>query len=363
MQLLKVVSCDTLRNFSGENKIRVALEKMHEANIKKMFVKIYNDDQSTKNILIDETMMISDIIVLLLHKYHLNPKYNYSIVEDIPDLHIYRVFEDHQNLINDGLIYWPRDTNNRICFQQHDVKYSMFNEPKNFFSTDDKISDDILTNYISSNGIYLPDNIQSVLYIKDKNRKIWKKYSCVLRQSGIYRMPKSLTSKRNLICLLKFDSNMQLYFAKDWIESLHSPTKYGFALKYAHIQKKSNKYIHYICANTLDECQRWINGIRIIQYGIQLYKNYQKIKHVVEHGSQHLSKMLPNQRHFNFIQSNIPSIMTQSMSAISLPINHVNSDIKQPLNNLENRSMEKIFSSLGKSVLEFYSSIILVFML
>ncbi|CAF3540488.1 unnamed protein product [Rotaria socialis] len=344
-----VVSCDTLKNFSGENKILVALEKMQEANIKKMFVKIYNDDKSTKNILINETMLIFDIIVLLLHKYHLNPTYNYSIVEDLPDLHIYRIFEDHQNLINDGLVYWSRDTNNRICFQQHDIKYSMFNEAKKFFSLQEKLSDDILTNYISSNSIYLPDNITSILHIKDKNRKIWKKYSCVLRQSGIYRMPKTVSPKRNLICLLKFDSNMQLYLAKDWVETLHSPTQYGFALKYAHIQKKSNKYIHYLCASTSDEYQRWINGIRIIQHGIHLYKSYEKMKKIIDNEIGNLSKILPNQHNFNFIQSNASSsMMTESMSTISLPIRGMNSDVKRSLNNLENRSMEKIFSSLDR---------------
>ncbi|CAF2327208.1 unnamed protein product [Rotaria sp. Silwood2] len=343
-----VISCDTLRNFSGENKIRLALAKMHEANIKKMFIKIYNEDKSTKNILIDETMSIFDIIILLFHKYHVNPTYNYSIVEDLPDLHIYRIFEDHQNLIDDAVIYWSRDTNNRICFQQHEIKYSMFNEAKKFFSMQEKLSDDILTNYISSNTIYLPDNITGILHIKDKNRKIWKKYSCILRQSGIYRMPKSLSSKRNLICLLKFDSNMQLYHAKNWIESLRSPTQYGFALKYAHIQKKSNKYIHYICANTNDECQRWINGIRIIQHGIQLYKNYQRMKQIIDNGSENLLKVLPNQHYFNFIQSNTSSIMTESMSIISLPINQKNSDIKKSFNNHENKPMEKIFNSLDR---------------
>ncbi|CAF0945695.1 unnamed protein product [Rotaria sordida] len=343
-----VVSCDTLKNFSGENKIRLALEKMHEANIKKMFIKIYHEDKSTKNILIDETMSIFNIIILLLRKNHLNPAYNYSIIEDLPDLYIYRIFEDHQNLINDAIIYWSRDTNNRICFQQHDIKYSIFNDAKNFFSIQDKLSDDILNNYISSNTIYLPDNITSILYIKDKNRKIWKKYSCILRQSGIYRMPKSSSSKRNLICLLKFDSNMQLYHAKNWIESLRSPTEYGFALKYAHIQKKSNKYIHYLCTDTYDECQRWINGIRIIQYGIQLYKNYQRMKQIIDNGSENLSKILSNQHYFNFIQSNTSSIMTDSISMISLPINHVNLDIKKSFNNFENRSVEKIFNSLDR---------------
>jgi len=323
---------------------------MHEANIKKMFVKIHNEDKSTKNILIDETMSIYDIIILLLHKYHLQPTYNYTIVEDLPDLHIYRIFEDHENLINNAIIYWSRDTSNRICFQQHQMKYSIFTEAKKFFSIKEKLSDDILTDYISSNTIILPDDITSSLYIKDKNRKIWKKYSCILRQSGIYQMPKSSSTKRDLICLLKFDSNMHLYYANNWIESLRSPTEYGFALKYAHIQKKSNKYIHYLCTNTYDECQRWINGIRIIQYGIQLYKNYQQMKKVIDNGSENLSKILPNQHYFNFIQSNRSSIMSESISTISLPINHIISDVSKVSIDYDKTLTKKNFNSLGKLI-------------
>ncbi|CAF0927254.1 unnamed protein product [Rotaria sordida] len=317
-----VISCDTLKNNYGENQIRLALEKIHEANIKKIFVKIYNEDQSTKNILINETMSIYQILILLFHKYHLKPTINYSIIEDLPDLHIYRIFEDHQYLINDGLIYWSRDTHNRICFQEHENKYMIFQEPKKFFLTNDKIIDDILTDYISSDTIILPDDITSILYIKDKNRKIWKKYTCILRQSGIYQIPKSTSTKQDLICLLKFDSNIQLYYANNWIESLRSPTSYGFALKHAHIQKKSNKYIHYLCTNTYDEYQRWINGIRIILYGVQLYKNYQKMTKVVNDEIDNLVNFLPNQHYFNFITPTT-SAMQQSISSISLPINQI----------------------------------------
>jgi amyloid beta A4 precursor protein-binding family B protein 1-interacting protein len=298
---------------------------MHEANIKKLFVKIHNEDQSTKNVLIDETMSIYNILILLFHKYHLEPTFNYSIIEDLPDLHIYRTFEDHQNLINDALIYWARDTHNRIRFQEHYNKYMIFQEPNKFFSTNEKILDNILTDYISSDAIILPDDITSILYIKDKNRKIWKKYTCVLRQSGIYHIPKSSSLKRDLICLLKFDLNMQLYYANNWTESLRSPTPYGFVLKHAHIQKKSNKYIHYLCANTYDEYQRWINGVRIILHGLQLYKNYQRMKEVIDQGMENLVNLLPDQHHINFITSNTSS-MHQSMSTISLPINQIDFD-------------------------------------
>ena len=299
---------------------------MHEANIKKLFVKIHNDDQSTKNILIDETMSISNILILLFHKYHLQPTLNYSIIEDLPDLHLYRIFEDHQNLINHGLVYWSRNSSNRICFREHSNKYLLFEKPQQVFSNNEKHADNMLNDYISSDTILLPDDITSTLFIKEKNRKVWKKSTCILRQSGIYQIPKSSSSsKRDLICLLKFDSNIQLYYAKNWMEVFRSPTPFCFALKYAHIQKKSNKYIHYLCSNTAEEYQRWINGIRIILFGVELYRNYQQISQIVRDGFDNLVHLLPNQHHFNFITSTT-SAMHQSTSSISLPINQIVSD-------------------------------------
>ena len=335
-----------------ENPIRRALEKMHEANIRKMFVKIHNDDQSTKNILIDETMSICDILIVLMHKYHLQPTFNYTLVEELPDLHLYRVFEDHQNLIHDAIIYWPRDTKNRICFQEHSSHYSIFNQPKQFFSSKEKNLTDLLSDYVSSDAILLPDDISGVLHFKDKTRKIWKKYSCVLRQSGIYQLPKSSSSKRELVCLLKFEANMQLYQGMNWIEALRSPNSCGFALKYAHIQKKSNKYVHYICANTFDEYQRWMNGIRVILHGAQLYQNFQRVKRIVDHGGENLTQLLPNQHHFNFIQSNLTPNVTQMNSTISLPISHIvstASSSSKTFNDLPSSpTIDQTFHSLGK---------------
>lgn len=314
-----------MKNPIGDQQIRLALEKMQEANIKKLFVKIHNEDQSTKNILIDETMSISHILILLFHKYHLQPTLNYSIIEDLPDLHIYRIFEDHQNLINHGLVYWSRNSSNRICFREYQNRYLIFEQPQQFFTTNEKNIQTILKDHISSETILLPDDITSTLFIKEKNRKIWKKSTCILRQSGIYQIPKASSSKRDLICVLKFDANIQLYFAKNWMEALRSPTTFGFALKYAHIQKKSNKYIHYLCANTSEEYQRWINGIRIILFGVQLHQNYQQMNQIVRDGLDNLVHLLPNQHHFNFITSTT-SAMHQSTSSISLPINQIVSD-------------------------------------
>ena len=230
----------------------------------------------------------------------------------------------------------------------------MFDEPKKFFSfreeSNEKPMDEYLTDYISSNTIVLPDDITSVLYVKDKTRKVWKKFTCILRQSGIYQIPKASAPKRDLVCLLKFDANMQLYFASDWLDALRSPTQYGFALKCAHIQKKSNKYIHHLCTHTSDECQRWVNGIRMILSGEQLYKNYQQMKEIVNGGLEQLATRLPEQRHFNFIQSTTSS-MHESLSTISLPINQIVFDsVETPkaLVDLDCPSTKQMFYSLGR---------------
>jgi hypothetical protein len=142
---------------------------------------------------------------------------------------------------------------------------------------------------------------------------------------------------------------MHLYYANNWIESLRSPTSYGFALKSAHIQKKSNKYIHYLCANTSEEYQRWINGIRIIFYGVQLYNNYQRMNKIINDDIDNLVNLLPNQHHFNFITSTT-SAMHQSFSSISLPINQIifdSNDSHTSLIDIDSAPMKYNSYSLG----------------
>ena len=68
--------------------IRVALEKLKEANIKKLIVKAYTDDGCTKSVIIDETMKSYDVMLLLFNKNHTKPSVKYSIVEYLPKFHM-----------------------------------------------------------------------------------------------------------------------------------------------------------------------------------------------------------------------------------------------------------------------------------
>ncbi|CAF4063189.1 unnamed protein product [Rotaria sp. Silwood2] len=225
----------------------------HGRHSSKMLIRTYNDDDSTKSIFIDDSMLIRDVLFVLVHKNHREPDINYALVEVLPDLHMERIFEDHQKL-SEAILMWPTVSSNRLSFTKRLEKYNFFRT----INSNDELS-------------HTPDT-EGNIYLKEKSRKSWKKHFCVLRSSGLYFIPKG-KSKKDLVCLAKFE-NVELFFGLDWKKKFKSPSDFCFALKHPLIQKKSSKYIKYMCVDTKNEFDRWITNIRIAKFGQQLKINY-----------------------------------------------------------------------------------------
>lgn len=51
-------------------KIRLAIEKIKEASIKKIFIKVFSEDGSAKSLLVDERMTVAQVCRLLAEKNH-----------------------------------------------------------------------------------------------------------------------------------------------------------------------------------------------------------------------------------------------------------------------------------------------------
>lgn len=67
-------------------KIREALEKMKEAKMKKIFVKIFLEDGTARGILIDERWTIAETMRQLGSKIGVTVTPEHAIVEEYPDL-------------------------------------------------------------------------------------------------------------------------------------------------------------------------------------------------------------------------------------------------------------------------------------
>ncbi len=51
-------------------KIRLAIEKIKEASIKKIFIKVFSEDGSAKSLLVDERMTVAQVCRMLAEKNH-----------------------------------------------------------------------------------------------------------------------------------------------------------------------------------------------------------------------------------------------------------------------------------------------------
>ncbi|KAL4222944.1 Ras-associated and pleckstrin y domains-containing protein 1 [Mactra antiquata] len=268
-------------------KIRIALEKIKEAKIKKLFVRAFASDGSSKSIMVDEKMTILEVISILADKNHLRLNTDLAVVEHMPELYMERILEDHDSLV-ENMVMWTRDTKNKILFESRPQKNDLFRCPERYLlvssssekgaSLDPKRRENLIQEFFSGPVCQVPE-VEGVLYLKSDGKKAWKKYYFVLRASGLYYNPKGKISKstKDLVCLVQFEF-VELYLGIHWKKKYHSPTDFCFALKHPQIQKKTSKFIRYLCAENKAALDQWIMGIRIAKFGKQLLTNYRNLE-------------------------------------------------------------------------------------
>uniref|UniRef100_A0A8C4S1D0 Ras association (RalGDS/AF-6) and pleckstrin homology domains 1a n=1 Tax=Erpetoichthys calabaricus TaxID=27687 RepID=A0A8C4S1D0_ERPCA len=261
-------------------KIRVALEKIKEAQVKKLVIRVHMSDDSSKTMMVDERQTVRQVLDSLLDKSHCGYSPDWSLVETISELQMERIFEDHENLV-ENLVNWTRDSQNKLMFIERIEKYALFKNPQNYLlgkketsEMADRNKEALLEECFCGSSVTVPE-IEGVLWLKDDGKKSWKKRYFLLRASGIYFVPKGKAKvSRDLVCFLQLD-HVNVYYGQDFRNKYKAPTDYCLALKHPQIQKKS-QYIKYLCCDDVRTLHQWVNGIRIAKYGRQLYANYQE---------------------------------------------------------------------------------------
>uniref|UniRef100_A0A673IFR0 Amyloid beta A4 precursor protein-binding family B member 1-interacting protein n=1 Tax=Sinocyclocheilus rhinocerous TaxID=307959 RepID=A0A673IFR0_9TELE len=263
-------SKDELEEQMKADKIKLALEKLKEAKVKKLVVKVEIMDGSSKTLMVDERQTVRDVIDNLFEKTHCDCNVDWSVCETNPDLQTERGFEDHENLV-EPLSTWTRDTENKVLFQEKIDKYEVFRNPQNFYlwkkdkkslkDMKDKDKEQLLEENFCGASVIVPD-LEGVLYLKEDGKKSWKQRYFLLRASGLYYSPKGKTkASRDLVCLVQFD-NVNVYYCKEYRIKYKAPTDHCFILKHPQIQKES-QYIKYLCCDDEWTMTLWVTGIRI----------------------------------------------------------------------------------------------------
>ncbi|KAM8856055.1 ras-associated and pleckstrin homology domains-containing protein 1a isoform 2-T2 [Spinachia spinachia] len=260
--------------------IRVALEKIKEAQVKKLVIRVHLSDESSKTMMVDERQTVRQVLDSLLEKSHCGYSPDWSLVETINELQMERIFEDHENLV-ENLQNWTRDSQNRLMFTERIEKYAVFKNPQNYLlgrketcEMAERNKEALLEECFAGSSVSVPE-MEGVLWLKEDGKKSWKKRYFLLRASGIYYVPKGKAkASRDLVCFLQLD-HVNVYNGQDYKSKYKAPTDYCMVLKHPQIQKKS-QYIKYLCCDDVRTLHQWINSIRIAKYGKQLYINFQE---------------------------------------------------------------------------------------
>ncbi|NXI36906.1 AB1IP protein, partial [Galbula dea] len=263
------------------DKIKLALEKLKEAKVKKLVVKVHMDDNSTKSLMVDERQVTRDVLDNLFEKTHCDCNVDWCLYEMYPELQIERFFEDHENVV-EVLSSWTRDTENKILFLEKREKYALFKNPQNFYlanrekneskEMNDKNKEALLEESFCGTSVIVPE-LEGALYLKEDGKKSWKRRYFLLRASGIYYVPKGKTkTSRDLACFIQLE-NVNVYYGSQHRVKYKAPTDHCFVLKHPQIQKES-QYIKYLCCDDQATLHQWVTGIRIAKYGKTLYDNY-----------------------------------------------------------------------------------------
>lgn len=179
-------------------KIRLALEKMREASVQKLFIKAFTLDGSGKSLLVDEGMSVAHVCRLLADKNHVPMDPKWTVVEHLPDLFmgeyfddlssreeiemeqffiliffffffLERVYEDHELLV-ENLLLWTRDSKNKLLFVERPEKTQLFLTPERFLlglsdrscgEYDDHSRNILLEEFFSSSNVGVPEVIKS----------------------------------------------------------------------------------------------------------------------------------------------------------------------------------------------------------
>ncbi|XP_068427580.1 amyloid beta A4 precursor protein-binding family B member 1-interacting protein-like [Clinocottus analis] len=263
-------------------KIKLALEKLKEAKVRKLIVKVLMRDGSSKTLMVDDRQTVREVLDKLFEKTHCDCSIDWSLCETNPELQSERGFEDHEHLV-EPLSAWTRLSENKIYFVSRPQKYLMFTDPQVFYlwkkkkaclsAINEQAKQVLLKEHFGGSALIVPD-LEGMLYLKEDGKKLWKPLHFVLRASGIYYAPKGKTkATSDLVCFVHFEK-VNIHTTNNYKQKYRAPTNFCFILKHPCIQKESH-YVKFLCCDDEHTLLLWVNSIRIAKYGTVLYKNYQ----------------------------------------------------------------------------------------
>ncbi|KAG5446443.1 Growth factor receptor-bound protein 14 [Clonorchis sinensis] len=244
---------------------------------RKLILRVYHPDRTTKAVAIEEDMTAFDVLKTLLEKNMMRCSRKHALVEKIPSLKLERCFEDSEPVM-DCLVNWQLDSENLIFFEEREDMYGMFENPHVWLGDQTVASNGpIDANHAKelftlNNELNLPAHSEH-LYVRT-NETHWKRRLCLLRNSGLYVSKHNAKDISAFHRIISFKPFLHLYTTTGGWKKMQAPTPYGFLIRPYTSGNLDAHYTVFFCATSEASLRVWYSLLRLALAGLQLLKDY-----------------------------------------------------------------------------------------
>ncbi|XP_060059551.1 growth factor receptor-bound protein 7 isoform X5 [Erinaceus europaeus] len=234
-------------------------------------IKVYSEDGACRSVEVAAGATARYVCEMLVQRAHALSDENWGLVECHPQLALERGLEDHESVV-EVQAAWPIGGDSRFVFRKNFAKYELFKtSPHSLFpekmvsscldAKADTSHEDLIQNFLNAGSF---PEIQGFLQLRGSGRKLWKRFFCFLRRSGLYYSTKG-TSKdpRHLQCVADVNES-SVYVVTQGRKLYGMPTDFGFCIKPNKL-RNGHKGLHIFCSEDEQSRTCWLAAFRLFK--------------------------------------------------------------------------------------------------
>ncbi|XP_040856530.1 growth factor receptor-bound protein 7 [Ochotona curzoniae] len=245
-------------------------------------VKVYSEDGACRSVEVAAGATARHVCEMLVHRVNALNDENWGLVECHPHLALERGLEDHESVV-EVQASWPVGGDSRFVFRKHFAKYELFKSSAHSLFPEKMVSscldaqtglshEDLIQNFLNAGSF---PEIQGFLQLRGSGRKLWKRFFCFLRRSGLYYSTKGTSKDPRHLQYVADVNESNVYVVTQGRKLYGMPTDFGFCVKPNKL-RNGHKGLRVFCSEDEQSRTCWLAAFRLFKYGVQLYKNYQQ---------------------------------------------------------------------------------------
>ncbi|XP_012918111.1 growth factor receptor-bound protein 7 isoform X1 [Mustela putorius furo] len=239
-------------------------------------VKVYSEDGACRSVEVAAGATARYVCEMLVQRARALSDENWGLVECHPHLALERGLEDHESVV-EVQAAWPIGGDSRFVFRKNFAKYELFKSsphtlfPKKMVSScvdaHTGIShEDLIQNFLNAGSF---PEIQGFLQLRGSGRKLWKRFFCFLRRSGLYYSTKGTSKDPRHLQYIADVNESNVYVVTQGRKLYGMPTDFGFCIKPNKL-RNGHKGLRVFCSEDEQSRGCWLAAFRLFKVGLTL---------------------------------------------------------------------------------------------